>query len=183
MPSSYNLALVALSIVVATLASYTALDLAGRITLQAVLRLRRVWLAGGAAAMGVGIWSMHFIGMLAFSLPIPLGYDLPITGASLGIAIVVSYFALAVVTQRSLTTRRLLGGGILMGFGIAGMHYCGMAAMRMTPALHYHPGLFAASLAIAIGASLAALWIAHTLRDSSQRRILAKRIGAAAVMG
>jgi diguanylate cyclase (GGDEF)-like protein len=70
-----------------------------------------------------------------------------------------------------------------MGFGIAGMHYCGMAAMRMTPALHYHPGLFVASLAIAIGASLAALWIAHTLRDSSQRRILGKRIGAAAVMG
>ncbi|GAB2902375.1 EAL domain-containing protein [Paraburkholderia jirisanensis] len=183
MLSSYNPALVALSIAVATLASYTALDLAGRISLLAAARQRHRWLAGGAAAMGVGIWSMHFIGMLAFSLPIPLGYDLPITGASLGIAIVVSYFALAVVTQRALTPRRLVGGGILMGFGIAGMHYCGMAAMRMTPALHYHPGLFAASLAIAIGASLAALWIAHTLRDSSQRRILAKRIGAAAVMG
>ncbi|HVE06118.1 MAG TPA: MHYT domain-containing protein, partial [Paraburkholderia sp.] len=183
MLSSYNPALVALSIAVATLASFTALDLAGRISLLAAARQRRLWLAGGAAAMGVGIWSMHFIGMLAFSLPIPLGYDLPITGASLGIAIVVSYFALAVVTQRTLTPRRLVIGGILMGFGIAGMHYSGMAAMRMTPAIHYRAGLFAASLAIAIGASLAALWIAHTLRDSKQRRILAKRIGAAAVMG
>jgi len=183
MLSSYNPALVALSIAVATLASFTALDLAGRISLLAAARQRRLWLAGGAAAMGVGIWSMHFIGMLAFSLPIPLGYDLPITGASLGIAIVVSYFALAVVTQRKLTPRRLVIGGILMGFGIAGMHYSGMAAMRMTPAIHYRAGLFAASLAIAIGASLAALWIAHTLRDSKQRRILAKRIGAAAVMG
>jgi diguanylate cyclase len=183
MPSSYNLALVALSIVVATLASYTALDLAGRITLQAVLRLRRVWLAGGAAAMGVGIWSMHFIGMLAFSLPIPLGYDLPITGASLAIAFVVSYFALAVVTRRTLSRPRLIAGGVLMGIGIAGMHYTGMAAMRMEPGIRYQPGLFAASLAIAVAASIAALWIAHTLRDSNQHRIIVKRIGAAAVMG
>jgi diguanylate cyclase (GGDEF)-like protein len=183
MPSSYNLALVALSIAVATLASYTALDLAGRITLQAVLRQRRAWLAGGAAAMGVGIWSMHFIGMLAFSLPIPLGYDLAITGASLAIAFVVSYFALAVVTRRTLTRPRLVAGGVLMGFGIAGMHYTGMAAMRMEPGIHYHPMLFAASLAIAIAASIAALWIAHTLRDSSLRRIIVKRVGAAIVMG
>ncbi|APR39104.1 putative bifunctional diguanylate cyclase/phosphodiesterase [Paraburkholderia sp. SOS3] len=183
MPSSYNLALVALSIVVATLASYTALDLAGRITLQAVSRQRRAWLAGGAAAMGVGIWSMHFIGMLAFSLPIPLGYDLPITGASLAIAFVVSYFALAIVTRRTLSRPRLIAGGVLMGAGIAGMHYTGMAAMRMAPGIRYEPALFAASLAIAVAASIAALWIAHTLRDSSQRRIIVKRIGAAALMG
>ncbi|MDQ7977109.1 EAL domain-containing protein [Paraburkholderia sp. SARCC-3016] len=183
MPSSYNLALVALSIFVATLASYTALDLAGRITLQAVLRQRHAWLAGGAAAMGVGIWSMHFIGMLAFSLPIPLGYDLPITGASLAIAFVVSYFALAIVTRRTLSRPRLIAGGVLMGVGIAGMHYTGMAAMRMAPGIRYEPALFAASLAIAVAASMAALWIAHTLRDSSQRGIIAKRTGAAAVMG
>ncbi|CAB3758625.1 putative bifunctional diguanylate cyclase/phosphodiesterase [Paraburkholderia solisilvae] len=183
MPSSYNLALVALSIAVATLASYTALDLAGRITLQAVARQRRAWLAGGAAAMGVGIWSMHFIGMLAFSLPIPLGYDLGITGASLAIAFVVSYFALAVVTRRTLTRPRLVAGGVLMGIGIAGMHYTGMAAMRMEPGIRYRPLLFAASLAIAIVASIAALWIAHMLRDSGLRRIIVKRTGAAAIMG
>ncbi|MFC0402022.1 putative bifunctional diguanylate cyclase/phosphodiesterase [Paraburkholderia rhizosphaerae] len=183
MPSSYNPALVVLSIAVATLASYTALDLAGRIALLAGARQRRAWLAGGAAAMGVGIWSMHFIGMLAFSLPIPLGYDLKITGISLAIAFVVSYFALAVVTRRTLSRRRLFAGGVLMGFGIAGMHYTGMAAMRMEPGIQYRPALFAASLVIAIAASIAALWIAHTLRDSSLRRIIVKRIGAAAVMG
>src|ERR1700754_1738230 len=183
MLSSYNPALVALSIAVATLASYTALDLASRISLLAAARQRHRWLAGGAAAMGVGIWSMHFIGMLAFSLPIPLGYDLPITGASLAIAFVVSYFALAVVTRRTLSRPRLIAGGVLMGIGIAGMHYTGMAAMRMEPGIRYQPGLFAASLAIAVAASIAALWIAHTLRDSNQRRIIVKRIGAAAVMG
>src|SRR5262245_9001458 len=78
MHSSYNPWLVLFSLVVATLASYTALDIAGRISLLSHQRFRRAWLAGGAAAMGIGIWSMHFIGMLAFSLPIPLGYDLTI---------------------------------------------------------------------------------------------------------
>jgi hypothetical protein len=90
MPSTYNFWLVLVSLAVATLASYTALDLAGRISLLTGSRLRHAWLAGGATAMGVGIWAMHFIGMLAFSLPIPLGYDAGITCYSLAIAIVVS---------------------------------------------------------------------------------------------
>ncbi|ACC73844.1 EAL domain-containing protein [Paraburkholderia phymatum] len=183
MQSTYNLGLVVVSLAVATLASYTALDLAGRISTMASARLRHLWLAGGAAAMGTGVWSMHFIGMLAFSLPIPLGYDLAITGCSLGIAMIVSYFALHQVARPTLPIKRLVTGGVLMGFGIAGMHYTGMAAMRMEPGIRYRPGLFAASIAIAIAASIAALWIAHTLRDSNQHRVLLKRLGAACVMG
>ncbi|BFG76072.1 EAL domain-containing protein [Paraburkholderia terrae] len=183
MQSTYHLGLVVVSLAVATLASYTALDLAGRISTLASARLRHLWLAGGAAAMGTGIWSMHFIGMLAFSLPIPLGYDFAITSYSLIIAMIVSYFALVQVARPTLSARRLVTGGLLMGFGIAGMHYTGMAAMQMQPGIHYRPGLFAASVAIAIAASMAALWIAHTLRDSRQYRVLIKRIGAACVMG
>jgi diguanylate cyclase len=183
MQGAYNFWLVALSLVVATLASYTALDLSGRISQLARSRLRHAWLLGGAAAMGVGIWSMHFIGMLAFSLPIQLGYDLGITGASLVIAVLVSYFALYVMTQATLTLPRLLMAGVLMGFGIAGMHYTGMAAMRMEPGIHYQPGLFAASILIAIAASTTALWIAHTLSTSGHTYLAAKRIMAAAVMG
>ena len=183
MQSTYHLGLVVVSLAVATLASYTALDLAGRISTMASARLRHLWLAGGAAAMGTGIWSMHFIGMLAFSLPIPLGYDFAITSYSLIIAMIVSYFALVQVARPTLSVRRLVTGGLLMGFGIAGMHYTGMAAMQMQPGIHYRPGLFAASVAIAIAASMAALWIAHTLRDSRQYRVLIKRIGAACVMG
>ena len=182
MHSTYSFWLVALSLVVATLASYTALDLAGRISRLTQSSARHAWLAGGAAAMGVGIWSMHFIGMLAVSLPIPLGYDLAITSYSLAIAILVSWFALYIVTRAKLSLLRLITGGILMGLGIAGMHYTGMAAMRMEPGIHYDPKLFAASILIAIVASNAALWIAHTLSDTDQGHVVKKRIGAAFVM-
>ncbi|RQS71235.1 histidine kinase [Burkholderia sp. Bp8963] len=183
MHGTYNLSLVLLSLVIATLASYTALDLAAFISLLDKRRIRLAWLSGGAAAMGTGIWSMHFVGMLAYSLPIPLGYDLTETGASLAIAVLVSYFALHVVTRAELTRARLAFGGILMGGGIAGMHYTGMAAMRMQPAIRYDVALFAASIGVAIVASTAALWIAQTLRAQAARAASARRIGAAAIMG
>lgn len=183
MHGTYNLLLVLLSLVIATLASYTALDLAAFISLLDDPRLKRAWLAGGAAAMGTGIWSMHFVGMLALSLPIPLGYALPDTGASLAIAVLVSYFALNVVTRARLSRRRLLAGGALMGAGIVGMHYTGMAAMRMAPGIRYEPGLFAASIGVAVIASTVALWMAQTLRAQQARHATAQRIGAALIMG
>ncbi|RQZ68292.1 histidine kinase [Burkholderia sp. Bp9004] len=183
MHGTYNLLLVLLSLVIATLASYTALDLAAFISLLDNPTLKRAWLAGGAAAMGTGIWSMHFVGMLALSLPIPLGYALPDTGASLAIAVLVSYFALNVVTRARLSRRRLLAGGVLMGAGIVGMHYTGMAAMRMAPGIRYDPALFAASIGVAVIASTVALWMAQTLRAQQARHATAQRIGAALIMG
>ncbi|RDJ99470.1 putative bifunctional diguanylate cyclase/phosphodiesterase [Paraburkholderia lacunae] len=183
MLSSYNFWLVAISFVVATLASYTALDLTGRIFLLASPRLRHAWRLGGAMALGVGIWSMHFVAMLAFSLPIPLGYDFATTAYSLGLAIGTSYLALFVTTQARLTAARLVSGGVLMGLGIAGMHYTGMAALRMEPGIRYQPAWLAASIVIAIGASTAALWIAHALSDDDKRHVLRQRFGAALVMG
>jgi diguanylate cyclase (GGDEF)-like protein len=182
MNTTYDLWLVALSLAVAALASYTVLDISARISLLGTTRLRRVWLAGGAVAMGLGIWSMHFVGMIAFSLPIALGYDAVITGASLVIAIGVSYFALRIIAGRSMSTRRLVVGGTLMGLGIASMHYAGMAAMRMQPGIEYDPVVFAASIAIAIGASIAALWIARNLSQVGQTKLVQKRIAAALVM-
>ena len=179
--SSYNLLLVAASLFVAILASYTALDMAGRIT-TAQGRAARWWLAGGASAMGVGIWSMHFIGMLAFSLPIPLGYDPAITLLSLLIAIASSVFALWLVCQENLPWSRLTLGAILMGLGIASMHYTGMAAMRMVPLIHYVPSLFILSVIIAILASGAALWIAFHLRRA-RTRVHRYRAAAGVVMG
>lgn len=183
MHGTYNLLLVLLSLVIATLASYTALDLAAFISLLDNPKLKRAWLAGGAAAMGTGIWSMHFVGMLALSLPIPLGYALPDTGASLAIAVLVSYFALNVVTRARLSRRRLLAGGMLMGAGIVGMHYTGMAAMRMAPGIRYDSALFAASIGVAVIASTVALWMAQTLRAQQARHATAQRIGAALIMG
>ncbi len=179
--SSYNPLLVGASLLVAILASYTALDMAGRIT-TAQGRAARWWLAGGASAMGVGIWSMHFIGMLAFSLPIPLGYDPAITLLSLLIAIASSVFALWLVCQDNLPWKRLLLGAILMGLGIASMHYTGMAAMRMVPLIHYIPSLFILSIVIAIVASGAALWISFHLRRP-RSRVHRYRAAAGVVMG
>ncbi|MGX1175615.1 putative bifunctional diguanylate cyclase/phosphodiesterase [Pseudomonas sp. R151218B TE3479] len=178
---SYSPALVSISLFVAVLASYTALDLAGRIA-TAQGRAAHFWMIGGALAMGVGIWSMHFIGMLAFTLPVELGYDVPITALSLLTAILSSGFALWLVSQPRLPAWQLAFGALIMGAGISAMHYTGMAALRMQPGIDYDPTLFGASLVIAVGASAAALWIAFRLRQNSPHVRLA-RAGAAVVMG
>ena len=183
MDGTYNVLLVSLSLVIATLASYTALELASLISLMEKPRLRHLWLGAGATAMGIGIWSMHFVGMLAFSLPVPLGYDFTITLLSLVVAILVSYFALHVVTLQALTLPRLLAGGVLMGFGIAGMHYTGMAAMRMQPGIDFDPTLLGVSILIAIVASGVALGIAHAFSAVERRRLILQRVAAAIVMG
>lgn len=180
----YNPFLVALSLVVAMLASYTTLNLAARIRALETTGMRRFfWRKGGALAMGTGIWSMHFIGMLAFRMPMEMGYDLPITLYSLLIAVLLSGFALYLVTSSALSRRRLIGGGVMMGLGIAAMHYTGMAAMRVHPMITYTPGLFLISIVIAISASWAALWIAFTLRDGALHHVILKRLAAAIVMG
>ncbi|MDD1017843.1 EAL domain-containing protein [Pseudomonas sp. TNT2022 ID1048] len=178
---SYSPALVVISIFVAILASYTALDLTGRIATTKG-RAAYLWMCGGALAMGVGVWSMHFIGMLAFELPIDLGYDIVLTALSLLISILSCGFALWLVSQPRLPLGQLLFGALIMGTGISGMHYTGMAAMRMQPGIDYDPSLFSASLLIAFGASLAALWIAFRLRQNTPHVRLA-RTGAAIVMG
>src|SRR5260370_34059298 len=127
---SYNYALVALSVSIAIFASYAALDLAGRVT-AAGGWTRAVWLLGGAVAMGIGIWSMHYIGMLAFILPIPMAYHWPTVLLSLLAAILASVVALGVASRRKMGASRAVAGSALMGAGIAGMHYIGMAAMRL----------------------------------------------------
>lgn len=178
---SYNAWLVLASLLIAMLASYTALDMAGRVNASRG-HAARWWLAGGSIAMGIGIWSMHFVGMLALSLPMPMAYDPAITFASLLIGIASSAFALWMVCQKQLTWLRLVMGALLMGAGVCAMHYTGMAAMRMSPPIHYIPSLFALSVLIAVAASGAALWIAfHLRRHSAHVRLL--RAGAAVVMG
>lgn len=178
---SYDPALVLISLCVAMLASYTALDLAGRIATTRDWPVL-LWIGGGGVAMGIGVWSMHFIGMLAFSLPIALGYDLTLTLLSLAIAVLSSGFALALVSQDRLPLWQLLSGALAMGAGISCMHYLGMYAMLMQPGIDYDPTLFGLSLMIAVAASGAALWIAFKLRHNTPYVRLA-RVGAALVMG
>jgi diguanylate cyclase (GGDEF)-like protein len=181
MTGIYNPWLVTVSVLIAMLASFTALDMAGRVT-EAQGRSSMWWLAGGSVAMGIGIWSMHFVGMLAFSLPVPMGYDPWITALSLAIAIALSAFALWRVCFAAMSWLRLGAGAVLMGSGVCAMHYTGMAAMRMNPAIQYDPMLFSASVAIAVAASGAALWITFYLRKNG-KYVWLMRCGAAVVMG
>src|ERR1700722_9513686 len=122
MPSVYHHWLVGLSVAVAVLVSYTALRLAARVA-ASERSAARIWLGIGAVVMGVGIWSMHFVGMLALSLPIQLVYDIPTTLLSLLVAVVTSGFALVATAVRRLTMLRLGAAAVVMGAGIATMHY------------------------------------------------------------
>jgi NO-binding membrane sensor protein with MHYT domain/CheY-like chemotaxis protein/nitrogen-specific signal transduction histidine kinase len=181
----YQPTLVVLSILVAMFASYTALSLAIRVKESHGLA-PHAWMAGGAFAMGSGIWAMHFIGMLAFRLPMPLAYDPVITFVSWLLPVVVSGMALWQLRHRELGARHLAWGAILMGLGINAMHYTGMAGMRMDPAITYDPWLFLASVAIAVGASAGALWIGFRLNAGTGRPVRHPRllqVGAAIVMG
>jgi NO-binding membrane sensor protein with MHYT domain len=170
--------LVTLSILVAAFASYTALDLGGHVAAARGVA-RRVWLVAAAVIMGSGIWSMHFVAMLAFTMPIPMSYDIGLTALSLMVAIFVTGGAFYVISRKSASPPRLLFSGIFMGLGIAAMHYTGMAAMRGHAELSHDRLYVALSLIIAIGASTAALWLAFRTTDLGQKLVAAVVMGLA----
>jgi diguanylate cyclase (GGDEF)-like protein/PAS domain S-box-containing protein len=176
MHGTYDPWLVGLSIGVGVIASYVALDLASRVAAARGTKAARYWLVGGAFSMGTGIWSMQFIGMLAFRMPMPMDYDTGGTLLSLLIAVIASAFALQTVSRRDLGVRRLLSGGVCMGLGIAAMQYAGMEAMEIEPSIQYDPMLVVFSIVMAIAVSLAALWIAFALR--SEAAMGKKSVGA-----
>jgi PAS domain S-box-containing protein len=178
---SYNYALVALSVLIAIFASYAALDLASRVT-AAGGWTRAVWLLGGAGAMGTGIWSMHYIGMLAFILPIPVAYHWPTVLLSLLAAILASVVALGVVSRQKMGAFRALAGSVLMGAGISSMHYIGMAAMRLPAVCQFNSFLVVLSVVFAVLISLAALWITFQFRDE-KKGIGWEKLAGAVVMG
>jgi two-component system sensor histidine kinase/response regulator len=182
MSHSHDIRLVVLSIAIAIMASGAALDLAGRVT-AAQGRSRRLWLLGGAFAMGTGIWSMHYVGMLAFRLPFPVLYDIPTVLASLLLAVCASAVALFVVSGEALSLRRACAGSVAMGGAIAAMHYTGMAAMRMPALVRYEPVLFTLSVALAIVVSLVALALAFRFRTDSTGAWGWSKLGSALLMG
>ena len=178
---SYDYGLVALSAFIAVLSSYAALDLAGRVTASR-RKAGTYWLAGGATAMGIGIWSMHFTAMLAFVLPIPVLYDWPTVLLSLLLSVLSSALALFVVSRRKMGRLRVFGASLFMGGGVAALHYTSMAAMRLAAVCRYSAPLVALSIAVAIAFSLIALQLTFLFRDERSGHRL-RKIASALLMG
>ena len=182
MHGTHESPLVSLSILIAICASYTALTLAGRVA-AARGRARIAWLLGGSVAMGTGIWSMHFVAMLAFHLPVAISYDVPLVALSFLVAVAASAFALFVSGQSSVSLPRLLAAGCCLGLAVVTMHYTGMAAVRVPAKLVYDPTLVAASVLIAITAATVALALFLWLSNDATSRARTLRAGAAVLMG
>ncbi|WED42765.1 MHYT domain-containing protein [Legionella cardiaca] len=179
----YDIGLVILSYVVAVLASYVALDLVGSLRAERRKRARIFWLIGGAIAMGAGIWSMHFVGMLAFIMPMPMQFEFTWTAASLLVAILASALALFILQKKDYSLIHLSFGGIIIGLAIATMHYMGMEGMKTHVNIHYLPGLFILSIIIAIAAAEAALWLALRSNRGTNRQQFYFKLVSALIMG
>jgi len=180
---SYNLNLVATSVLIATIGAYVAIEIAQRVR-AAVRRRRLFWIYGGALAMALGIWSMHFVGMLALHLPIPVWYDAPLVTLSYVAAFIGCVIAFAIFNRSSVHSGLLVLASVFMGLAIAGMHYTGMAAMRMNSHVMYDPVIFVASVAVAISVSFAALALTRNfLATGADPRARLKKLGAALLMG
>jgi diguanylate cyclase (GGDEF)-like protein len=181
-PTHEDGALAAISVAVAIVASYLALDLAQR-SAGTVGWSRRVWVIAGGVTIGLGIWSMHFVGMLALKMAMPAGYNLGLVALSMLVAIAGSVIALVVVTRPEVGRKALLAATGFLGLAIASMHYLGMASMEMNATIVWNGWLVAASLGIAFGAAFAALFVVMQLGRSRFRLGFARRAGAALVLG
>jgi two-component system sensor histidine kinase/response regulator len=178
---SHSPSLIFLSIAIAIFASYAALDLAGR-TSASEGRLRYIWTGAGAFAMGLGIWSMHYVGMLALILPVRVLYDLPTVLLSLVAAILASGVALLFVSRSALRPWPVFAASLAMGAGISAMLYIGMAAMRLPAVCIYNLTIVAASIFVAVVVSVVALLLAFRLRNTN-REFSPLKIASAVVMG
>jgi diguanylate cyclase (GGDEF)-like protein len=180
--TSHNPWLVIASVLVSALSSFVALDLARRVRdRDRVVAL--CWGLGGSLAMGSGIWAMHFVGMMALTLPLKLGYTEGLTALSWLAAVFVSGIALGVASLGSLTPARLVAGSLAMGGGISAMHYIGMAALDMAPGIEWQPALVALSVLMAIVESGVGLGVFFVLRRMAAPGSWRHQLAAAVAMG
>jgi len=179
---NYQPILVLASILIAILASYTALDLSSRVV-STMGRLHTCWLFGGSIAMGTGIWAMHFIGMLAFQLPIQTFYHLPTVIGSYLAAVIASAIGLFLMSQQTVPIKNWVIGSLCMGGGIGAMHYTGMFAMRMQAAIYHEPLFIMLSILIAVSVALVALRLFLTFNSTSYQFWSWNKFCAALLMG
>lgn len=178
---SWDPILIAISFLVAFIASFVALDSAGKIRLSS-RRAALFWRVAGGVTLGIGIWSMHFIGMLSMKMPMIVSYHLWLTLASLGVAVLASTLAINIVVPgKSLSRLRLLLSTLILSAGVVSMHYVGMAALMLDEGIMWNERMVLLSVVIAIVASGAALWMAFHLRDK-HKGVFINRIAAALVM-
>lgn len=179
---SWDPVLIAVSYLVAFIASFVALDSAGKIPLSS-RKAALFWRIAGGITLGIGIWSMHFIGMLSMQMPMMMSYDLWLTLASLGVAIVASTIAINIaVTGKHLSPFRLFFATVILSAGVVAMHYIGMAALMLEGSILWDRRIVGVSVMIAVVASGVALWLAFRLRDK-HKGVFVTRILAALVMG
>jgi PAS domain S-box-containing protein len=179
---SYNYPVAALAVCISVLASYTALDLAERITASYGMVRRQVWLISGGVVLGIGIWSMHFTGMWAFRIPVPVEYYWPLVLLSFLEVVVASIIALAVVSRKTLGMRAAMAGSLFQGVGISGLHYMAMASMRMPAMCHYSLPIVGLSVLVAVAGSLLSLWLTFLFGNRPTGWNL-RKIASAVVMG
>ncbi|MEP9266153.1 putative bifunctional diguanylate cyclase/phosphodiesterase [Enterobacter asburiae] len=178
---SWDPVLIAISYLVAFIASFVALDSAGKIPLSS-RKAALFWRIAGGVTLGIGIWSMHFIGMLSMQMPMMMSYDLWLTLASLGVAVVASATALNIaVAGKKLSPFRLIFATAILSAGVVSMHYIGMAALMLDGSIIWDSRLVGLSVVIAVVASGTALWLAFRLRDK-HKGVFIDRIIAAFVM-
>ena len=180
---TYNPGLVALSFGVAAIASWTALELAGRVASLSG-RIEAVWLAAGSFSMGFGVWTVHFVGMLALDLRLPHSYEPSMTALSLILAVAASTCAIWIASRESANPVHIGVSGLLMGGGFAGVHYTGMAAVQMQAEIVYEQAGLVTSVLIAIVAATVAIWIVFSLvrRNFSTTRLPWYKAGAALIL-
>ena len=179
---SYNYPVAALAVCISVLSSYTALDLAERITASYGMVRRQVWLISGGVVLGIGIWSMHFAGMWAFRIPVPVEYYWPLVFLSFLEAVVASIIALAVVSRKTLGMRAAMAGSLFQGAGISGLHYMAMASMRMPAMCHYSLPIVGLSVLVAVAGSLLSLWLTFLFGNRPTGWKL-RKIASAVAMG
>ena len=183
MAESYDGSLVVVSFLIAALAGYAALSISDRIRSAIHAPARNAWLVTGAITMGIGIWAMHFIGMLAYALPVPINYDVGGTLVSIIPGIIASGVALYVLAAEEIRIARLVAGGTVMGLGIGAMHYAGMAALQFDALVYYDANRFVLSIFAAIGLAIAALYLKYRIVRRRAGAVLVNQLGSALVLG
>lgn len=181
MSGSYDYGLVALSIVIAMLGSYATINLAGRVSASHG-GSRLSWRIGGATAMAIGTWAMHYTSMLAFSLPVPIRYDWPMALLSFLPSLLASAVALVVVIRPKMKSRRAFVASFFIGGGIAALHYTAMASMRFQGMHRYSPALVTLSVLLAMLFALLSVWLTFLFRDEPRGWKL-RKLGSTALMG